>query len=257
MAVALEDELREVLSSLGVALVTPDSPLWGDLRQGCASLRRHLLELETKQVSLPLSGGSYWDISPKYRLDVLTEDIQHIANQLGFSIGFSSLYLPRIHPGKIPYCPSFADEFFWYHINFGFRLASSGWDRIALLLDLAFGLNLREKCGLRSVLKELPKCQGMDDKGKSYIALKRFRDQRFTDLEAKQGRGARHETTHLLSPSTRYLFEFLETVVGGARRMPPELEGKARRDALIVHHGFYLQGVQHTIDLVSSRWPSP
>ena len=253
MEIPLREEVCRILEKIEIPF--PDPSLSSDIYSCCAEFRQHLLKLETSQTRPPLSGGSYWDITPKYRFDVLARDIPVIADQLAFAIGFSSLYLPQVAPSKRQYFPTFADSFFWYHIDFGFRLASSGWDRIALLLDIAFNLNLGNKCNIKDVLKKLPKDSKMVADDKSFKNLKCFRDTKLNDLEAKRGKGARHEATHLLSPSTRFLFEFLETSVAPETgEVPLGLEPKGRRDMLIAHHKSYIAGVQDAVHLIASYW---
>ncbi|MGE5443009.1 MAG: hypothetical protein ACM3SR_00195 [Ignavibacteriales bacterium] len=104
------------------------------------------------------------------------------------------------------------------------------------------------------MLRELPKVDKKIVQDANFKKLKTFRDSRFLDLEAGSGKGARHETTHLLSPSTKFFFEFLEKG-NKSVSVPPELRPKERRNMLIEHHEFYLSGIQSALQLVSLRWP--
>jgi hypothetical protein len=254
MEIPLRKEVLKILSDLKISLIDSNHQFVGEYYKCCSRLRTHLLNKESGQALFPLSGGSFWDITPKFRVDVLGIDIHTIANQLAYSIGFSSLYLNQVAKIQTQYSPTMADYFFWYHIDFGIRLASSGWDRIALLLDLAFELNSGKDCNLSLVLRNIPKVNPQIIQDVNFKKLKAFRDSRFLDLEAGAGKGARHETTHLISPSTRLLFEFLDTHAGMPGKIPPELRPKERLDMLIEHHGFYLSGVQDTLRLISLRW---
>jgi hypothetical protein len=254
MKVPLEDEVCQILAALGIHLLGPGHPIVDEFHRACVAFRSHLVNLETSQDRPPLSRSSFWEITPKYRFDVLSQDIPNIANQLAFAIGFSSLYLGQVAESTTTYFKTFADAFFWYHIDFGIRLASSGWDRIALLLDLAFDLNTGTRCSLPLVLKEIPNIDAQIIQDKNFKKLKAFRDGGFLDLEARAGEGARHEATHLLSPSTRFLCEFLDAIVKKPGKAPPESRPKERRDMLVEHHGLYVSGIENAAQLVSSRW---
>lgn len=250
MQVPLEKEVHQILAGRGIPLLD-----YTVVHTTCAGYRSHLLKLEASQPQLPLSGNTFWDITPKYRFDVLAEDIPRVANELAFAIGLSSVYLGQVAEGRRPYFRTSADSFFWYHIDFGVRLASSGWDRIALLLDLAFDLKTGTKCNFPLVLREMPKVDEHIIEDGNFKKLKAFRDGRFLDLEAGAGEGARHEATHLLSPSTRFLFEYSDAVAKKLRKVPPELRPEARWDMLVEHHRFYVSGIENTLGLVASRWP--
>lgn len=254
MKIPLEKEVLHILSDLGLFLINVDHPILDELYKLTSNLRSYLLNLETTQVRPSLSHNSFWNITPKYRMDVLRSDIVKIANQLASAIGFSTLYLSQVAESKTTYFPTMADSFFWYHIDFGIRLASSGWDRIAILLDLTYELNTGTECSFPLVLREISKIDRKIFEDVNFKKLKAFRDGRFLDLEAGAGKGARHETTHLLSPGTKFLFEFLEN-----RRklvsIPPELRPKERRDMLIEHHRFYLSGIRSALQLAFLRWP--
>jgi hypothetical protein len=254
MHVPFIEEARHLLSTLGIPLLSAEDELVMQLHRNCESFRLHLLEKETSEPRQPLLQRSFWDITPKYRFDVLVQEIPKVANKLAYAIGFSSVYLEHVAPSRLPYFPTAADHCFWYHIDFGIRLASSGWDRVALLLDLAFDLHTATKCSLPRVLKSIPKSV---DPGivqdQNFKNLKTFRDGRFFDLEAGAGKGARHETTHLLLPSTRYLFSLLDAHARG-ESVPPELGPIGQRDMLVEHHKQYLCGIQGVGRLVFAWW---
>lgn len=138
-------------------------------------------------------------------------------------------------------------------MDFGFRLASSGWDRLSLLLDLTFALNTKDRCSLRVILKELPIRDKNIVKNGHFISLKTFRDNKFLELEAGQGEGTRHEATHLLSPRTRFFAEFIDTTLQG--RPIAEERRKEQLDKLGEHHWHYLRGIHDALRLVAYRWP--
>lgn len=140
-------------------------------------------------------------------------------------------------------------------VDAGFRFVSSGWDRLALLLDLAFELNLQSNCNLKTVLQNIPQQSDQRYCSRSFKNLKKFRDGRMKELEGTSGTGVRHEATHIMAPSTRLVFEYLETVVSDANKMPRELQGSARLDLLAEHHGLYVAGVRDALQLVCERWP--
>jgi len=255
MEIPLAKEVFEILPKIGIKVINGDHPLLGELLGHCSGLRSYLLKTEGAQTRRPLLANTFWDIIAKYRLDVLTQDIPKVANQLAYAIAFATLYLDYIAEAGKAYFPNAGNHFFWYHIDFGLRLASSGWDRIALLLDLAYELNTGTKCGLATVLKEIPKKDANIVKQNDFKELKKFRDNWFLDLEANAGEGARHEATHLLSPSSRFLFEFLDGYGKTLDEVPLKLSPKTQRDLLIEHHGFYVSGIGNAIRLVLLRWP--
>jgi hypothetical protein len=255
MDVPLKGELLQALSGLGISLEA-DTSLDSDIHQCCRALRDHLLTLPSPEARVPLSGASFWDVTPVHRFDLIRRELIVIPDQLAYSIGFSSLYLPQLAPITRPYYARFAENLFWYHVDFGFRLASSGWDRIALLLDLAFDLGLETRCSLKTVLKELPGFSRAIEQNENFKALKQFRDTKLRELEGKSGRGVRHEATHMLSPSTRLAFEFFESCLPQAELLPAEVHPKGRRDMLIEHHALLASGTRHALELVQWRWPS-
>lgn len=257
MEAPLAGDIYNILSDLGIKFLNRDHPLLGELHKYCSGLRSHLLEKEGGEKRYPLIANAFWEITPKYRLDVLIQDIVKIGNQLAYAIGFATLYLEHLSEAERVYFPGPGDNFFWYHIDFGLRLASSGWDRLALLLDLSYDLNTGVRCNLQLVLREITKANSNIVNDNDFKTLKTFRDGRFLDLEAHAGEGARHEATHLLSPSTRFLFEFLDAHGKRPEEVPTKLRPKAQRDLLMDHHGFYLSGIKNAIHLVHLRWPLP
>ena len=222
------------------------------LSTSCTGLRRHLLSEEREEEIVQLSEATtYWDLTPKYRYDLLVFDIPSVANQLAFSVWLGTLHVDHLAETTSGYFPTWSDVLFWYHIDFGVRLASSAWDRTALLLDLAFQLDSGASCSLPTVLRLLPGVDSAIVHVASFKMLKAFRDDRFKELEAGPGAGARHEATHLVSPSTRRLAEFIESFTRGS---PGKKPGEWL-EFLQFHHAMYLEGLEHALNLVEERWP--
>lgn len=248
----LVSELSAVLSELSLDFLGGEHELVAKIHTSCAGLRRHLHSEEREDDIVPLTeAASYWDLTPKYRYDLLAFDIPNLANQLAFSVGLGTVHVDHVAKTGGGYFPTWSDVLFWYHVDFGVRLASSSWDRTALLLDLAFGLNCGAGCNLPTVLRRLPEEDPDIVHRGCFKRLKQFRDGRFTELEAGRGSGARHEATHLLSPSTRYLAEFVESF----SRENARTEASDWRQFLREHHGIYLEGLKDALRLVEERWP--
>lgn len=245
-------ELMTVMADHGISFLPPDWHI-PEFAKCCSGLRTYLSENKTTQGRVPLLGNNFFDIEPRYRCDLLSFDIPGIANQLAMAIGYALLYYPYTAKAEDTYFPTIADVNFWYHMDFGFRLASSGWDRLSLLLDMAYELDLKEKCSLRRVLGKMSAQYPEIVKITHFKSLKSFRDGKFQELEGGAGRGARHETTHLLSPRTRFFAEFLDTTFSG--EPIAEQRRETQIEMLMAHHWHLLRGIQDTLELVSYRWP--
>jgi hypothetical protein len=154
-----------------------------------------------------------------------------------------------------PYSPTIADTFLWYHVDFGMRLVSSGWDRVALLLDLAFDLHTERDCSLPRVLQEIPRVSPKAVHEDSFKDLKRFRDSAFTEIEGRASLGSRHEITHIMTLSTRLLFEFFDAATNLPGKVPPLERASERLKLLRKHHGHLLDGIASAVDLVAWKWP--
>ena len=179
-----------------------------------------------------------------------------MANQLVLAISHSAIYFPLCTVPISFYAPTIADSLFWYHMDFAVRLASSGWDRVALLLDIAFELDTRRECSLSRVLQDIPRTCPDVVRVDSFKRLKKFRDGAFADIEGPASLGSRHEITHIMSPSIRLFCEFLETWTGQAGKVLPAERAEERLKLVIRHHGLLLEGIGAAIELVSWKWPT-
>jgi len=255
MKAYLGNEIFAVLQELGINDL-PHKSINKEIEQYCGALRNHLLNEEKNLTKKPLYNNTFWDITPKYRYDILAIDIPRIANLIAYSIGFSTLYFRQFPSNRKTYDITLVDAFFWYHIDFGTRLISSGWDRIALLLDLAYSLKIGEKCSISSVLRKLKKVDLQIDNDDNFKILNRFYDTNFKELEGGVGKGARHETTHIISPGTRFLFEYLDMNSIVSDGNPFDHRHLRVSDMLKRHYDFYLEGINSALKLVSRKWPT-
>jgi hypothetical protein len=187
-----------------------------------------------------LMRGSVGDLSPKYRFDTLAMDFGQIGDHLGLSIALADASLPSVMlPTQFPIQPSFADTMFWYAIDNGIRTASSGWDRIALFLELVLHLKIGKLCDFEKVMK----CLADDDRyrhNKEFETLDQFRNGAYRQLNNGAGRGLRNEATHLMSTHARYYFEKLEYLVFG--ELVTDLAPKNILDSLIDQYHHYIIG---------------
>lgn len=255
MEVPLEHHIRQILSQEGISFMDGNHPTFGVLYGCTAKFREHLLQSERGQSRTPFSQNSFWKITPKYRFDILRIDIPRVANAIATAIGLASIYFEHIAIAdvKASFIPTMGDFLFWNNVDYGIRLSSSGWDRIALMLDLAYELNTDTNCNLKVVLKELSKDPQITNQAE-FKSLKKFRDTDFNNLEAKVGEGARHEATHLVSPQTRHLFEFLDAHVGNLGSIPPDIRPKERLEFLKKHYELYISGIEDASKLIAFRW---
>lgn len=247
------DEVFQILETLGLPIIHNTHELLEKFYNSTATLREHLLKQEHGNPRPRLSEVSFMEITSKYRLDALGTEVPQIANQLAMAIGSAKYYLPYTSNINPTYMYGRPDLLFWYHIDFGYRLASSGWDRIAFLLDLGFDLNTSTNCDYPTVLRLIPKNNTHYIKNQNFIHLKEFRDGRFHELEGKRGEGARNETTHLISRSTRYFLELIENFREGKSAMIAKRENEIQ--ILFEHHEFFLKGIENSLNLISSHWP--
>lgn len=194
-----------------------------------------------------LTTGDFWGLSGKYKFDILVRELEKIARQIITSVAFTTRYSPKLADTRLgTYDGTIVDHMFWYHVDFGVRLLSSGWDRIALLLDLAYELGLHDRCNLSRVLKELPKAAIDIERDEAFKFIKQYRDNEFTELENGPGRGVRHEATHILTPSSRHFFSFLETHIHGTSISEPY----KWVTLLEKQYLYYLQGISKAASLI-------
>jgi hypothetical protein len=187
MKVPFGEEIDEEFRNLGISLVPHN------IVDGCIGAR------ESLPPNVPngrkLSGSTFWEISPCFRFDILAFDIPQIARQLAYGIAQASIYVPHVQY-SVPIVRNKGHSLFWYHVDFATRVASSGWDRLALLLDLAFRTDLNHTCNLTKVLTRIVQVDSAIADQDAFKRLTRFRDGPFQELEARRGEGARHETNN-------------------------------------------------------------
>ena len=220
-----------------------------------SKLRDYLLQSE--KINYPdgklpqISAINPLGLSPKYQLDFLGRGIPQNCNQYCISLASAMYYFPLTSDTTEGYFYTKADLFFWNHIDHGFRLASSGWDRIALLLNLGFNLQIK-KYNLASVLNALPKFVSEITTDYNFKKIKQFRDGKFRDLEMNLAGGARHETTHILSRDTRFFLEFLEQFEPGSHKA--EIRRKEELNILREHYGHLLEGINSVYELIDAHF---
>lgn len=216
--------------------------------------RIHLLKVEAPKDIRSLEAATFWELTDKYRFDALSADIPLVGRFLAHAIGAASYardhcdLSPRGTRGNLPFAE------FLFSIDYGIRLVASGWDRLALLIDLGFSLNTNYRCSLPLVLQKLPAARKGIESNPTFIQLKQFRDTDYADLGAKRGEGARNEATHLITPACRIFFEMLENTTGP---MPVDkLEEKMGHylQLLVKHHGLYCKGIRDSAKLIGDNW---
>jgi hypothetical protein len=246
MAVPLGLQLRASLEELELPIDYTD--LETAILQ--SPVRNRLMAEESKNPIKLITNGSFWNISAKYRFDLLASEISTVASGLVFAIAHCHIYMRFSPRPEAKYLETtLGSRLFWYHLDAGFRLASSGWDRIALLLATAFDLEINERIKLRTVLQNLPNKYRSLVHDPNFRALKAFRDNQFLELDGSPPElGIRHETTHRLSLSGRFLSEYLEQYGKESKeqlRIPIDLY-----DTLLAHYHYYIDGVDQAIGLI-------
>jgi len=264
MIIPLVKEVGRELTALGVPAkdvrVQKHYEQYGGLLEKvsdcCIRFRQRLVQDEATRTRVPLLGSSFWDVTPKYRCDALQFDLVYLADQLAWAIGFASVYLNHAPKSEQHHGWDAAEHLCMYHLDFAIRLASSGWDRIALLLDLAFDLGTGERCDLSRVLIEIPKKWPRLVNNEHFKWLKKFRDKDFLELEAGKGRGRRHEVTHLLAFRTRFLCESLDCHTPPGHVVPPKRSRlEQTRDSLLQHYHHYVSGINQATNLICAVFP--
>jgi hypothetical protein len=133
--------------------------VYRDIRCQCVNLRtRELVRESNKTLSNNITEG-FWNLTKKARFDIVTEDFERIVWHIDFSIENMNKILPfvsKIKSGQ-QYSPSKNDDIFWYYMDQAIKSISSGWDRLAILLDMAFEIDLCRDVNLHKVLSEIVK----------------------------------------------------------------------------------------------------
>jgi len=257
----LEKEIRDALDRLSISLSTDDDSFWMKLSRDCSELRNRLVqEITEEQRGKKLRDGcSFWEISPKYRFNLLGNEIPWMADELAYAIACMSIYLPFVRQDvqTRSNTPSMADSLYWYHADAGIRIASSCWERIGLLLDLAFDLGLRHRCSFPAALEKL---KAKDDErtkeaaqSEKFQRLEEIRDGEFRQLEAGHGRGARHETTHYLNMRTRFFhMELVEQWDSDVKDADNSRDAAYWLDLLVEQHRLFIEGAKKAMEMVAA-----
>jgi len=250
MEVPLSREIKETLARLKIKCLPFDA------MKGAIEAR------ETLPPNVPggakITANTFWDLSPRFQFDALFQEIPNVEKQLAHSIALASIYSPFVRY-ELPFRADSGHSLFWYHADYGTRLASSGWDRLALLLDLCFKLGLAEKCNLRRALGTLANKHSDVVDHEAFKWLKNFRDKEFDELDGHNGVGARHESSHLLSAAGRDFWETLEDMTkhpgkvqaSGAERVVAHIEFLKR------HFALYQEGILQVVALLANKFPAP
>lgn len=250
----LENEIRGALASLEIRLSADNTSFWMKLPRDCTALRNRLETIEGQAGRRLRDGNSFWEISPKYRFDLLGYEIPWIADELAYAIAYMSIYLPQVSQDvrNRHAHPSIADFLYWYHTDAGIRIASSCWERLGLLMDLAFDLNLQQRCSFPAALDNLTE-HNVAQSGQ-YKRLNEIRNNEFRQLEAGRGRGARHETTHYLNPRTRFFhMELVEQWDSDASDADDSKDAKYWLDFLVQQHKLFIKGASAAIEMVANN----
>lgn len=255
MKTAHIDEIFRLIEDEKLEFIYNTHPLVNKFHISTSKLRDCLVQIEKTNYpdgKLPqISAFNPLRLSPKYQLDFLGIEIPQICNQYCISLASAMYYFPITSDTTEGYFYTKSDLFFWNQIDHGFRLASSGWDRIALLLNLGFNLQIK-KYNLSTVLNALPKHVNGITTDDNFKRLKRFRDGKFGDLEMNLSGGARHETTHILSRGTRFFLEFLEQFEPGSDKS--EIRRKEDLNILKEHYGHLFEGINCAYELIDTRF---
>ncbi len=251
--------IRDALCRLEIKLSADDnSPLWMKCNNECVELRKRLeAEATEEEKGRRLRDGySFWEISPSYRFDLLNSEIPWIADELAYAIAYMSIYLPYVQQDVTTRDrgPSMADFLFWYHADAGVRIASSCWERLGLLLDLAFDLELKNRCSFPAAIDKLADSEHTLKIAESeeFKQLEEIRNGEFQELEAGYGKGVRHETTHYLNMRTRFFhMELVEPWVSDEDVEDNSKNAAYWRDFLIEQHRLYIQGATAAIQMVA------
>ena len=256
------EECFKIIKDKNIDFLYSGHPLGMKFSESTSKLRLCLQRMETEeygQTSRPRISDSRnvrRDITSKYQLDYLRDDIIQISNQFAISIAQALYFLPNTSEIKYSYFYNKSDSFYWYNIDNGYKIASSGWDRISFLLNLAFNLGI-EKYNLSNVLAAIANKIDGASKNDNFKSLKKFRDGEFKELEHKLSEGIRHEVIHIITRPTRFWCELLEQIEHDEKYMVKnrfELEEKRANEVKLLeeHYKHFLTGIDDSLDLVES-----
>ncbi len=255
MGVDFISEIFQIIKDKQFTFVYSGHPISKSILTSTKKLREVLVKLEKEQYpdgNLPkISENIPLKVSLKYQLDYLFIEIPQICNQFCISLASAYYFLPYTSDTKYGYFYDKPDLFFWTNVDSGFRYASSGWDRLSLLLNIAFNLQII-KYNLSSVLQAIP-TQIVDViQDDNFKNLKNFRDKRFSELEFKLAGGARHETTHVISRSTRFFFEHIEKFELGSVKQKRRRENEL--NLLEDHYKLFIEGINDSLNLINTHF---
>ncbi len=248
------------IKRLNIHYFSLDDNFIKDYYDAVGKVRNYFISQETEEERKNysnLADGTWWDLTPKYRIDALGREIPTIFNQFALVIGLASLYHAETSTLVPPLITNSADALYWLTVDNGYRLASSGWDRISLLLDTVYSLHTSYECSFTKVLKELPKKYGGITSNEYFKALKKVRDREFKELESRRGKGIRHEITHLLSQDTRFFLEYLEVYDPNNKEIIARKreEREVRLQKLTEHHQLLYEALYNALKLINSYNP--
>jgi len=216
------------------------------------------LEIEEfikKGVSLPqISETHPFEVTPKFRIDYMFHELKYIKIYIAVSISACEYYLPKTSDLKLGAKFNNDDLMYWYNIDYGIRLISSAWDRLAHYLYLAFEIG-SPKLDINSVLREIPKKVPNISTSESFKNLKKIKDERLKELKDKYSRGLRNEIDHILSSYTKFFLLTLEKWGIGDKASIDYLVDKRNEDLYFLkeHFDLFLEGYNLSIELVSEH----
>lgn len=255
MGIDFIDEIFQIIKDKEFTFVYSVHPISTSILTSTKRLREVLVEIEKKEYpdgNLPkISENSPLEVSLKYQLDCLLLEIPQICNQFCISLASAYYFLPYASETTFGYFYDKPDLFFWTNVDSGFRFASSGWDRLSLLLNIAFNLQII-KYNLSKVLQAIPNRISDVIQDANFKNLKIFRDMRFSELEFKLAGGARHETTHVISRSTRFFCEFAEQFELGSVKLMIRRENELK--LLEDHFQLLIEGINHSLNLINTHF---
>lgn len=191
-----------------------------DICNHLQNLRSYLQKSELWNLENNSIKYGIWSVTPKYRFDIVIEDFNRILLHINFSIHNMEKILPDIADIKFwePYLQGGHDMAYWYYVDQCIKSISSGWDRLAILLDIAFKTELWKNVNLHKILDEKLKDKILEKhpnlyENKDFIQLQKIQRNELQFLESTRWIWLRHEATHSMTLGTRFWFEFLEGCV--------------------------------------------
>ncbi len=197
-----------------------------------------------------LSGQHPFEVTEKYRIDYVYEEIRHIRLTIAVSISSAEYFLPLTCDFKHTNQQTYDDFMFWYNIDYGIRLLASAWDRLAHFLYLAFELKIK-KLDFQSVIRAIQN-KGPDIvSNENFKSLKQLNDTKLKEIEAKYSEGLRNVVDHIIGSFTQYFMLILEKYRPDKPESIEELitKRKAYLDFLDEHFDYFQKGLDSAIKL--------